>query len=88
MPLLDLSIFVDIDDGIALRRRILRDTIERGRSEASVIEQFKYTVLPANKKYIRPSAKAAQLQFSGNAAIDQSVACIMDQVQILRYGRQ
>ena len=59
--IIDLPIFVDIDDATALERRIQRDVIARGRTRESVIAQFQTTVQPATQKHIRPSASTAAL---------------------------
>lgn len=61
----DIRIFVELDDDIALKRRIKRDTQERGRSRESVITQYQSTVLPANQTYIRPSAANAHIKIAG-----------------------
>ncbi len=57
--LINLSIFLDVDQDICLSRRIQRDTKERGRTEKSVIKQYQSTVLPMYNKYITPSKKHA-----------------------------
>ncbi len=76
LPLVDLAVFVDIDDDIALARRIQRDVNERGRTPESVIAQFRTTVQPAIARYIRPSAAAATLKLDGAADLDGSIAAI------------
>ena len=45
-PLLDLSVFVELPDEECLARRVRRDQRERGRSLASVKEQYEQTVRP------------------------------------------
>lgn len=64
--LADLRIFVDLDDEIALQRRIVRDQRDRGRTIDSVVQQYRTTVQPANECYIRPSACMADIQLSGD----------------------
>ncbi|MBI5814027.1 MAG: uridine kinase [Nitrospinae bacterium] len=54
-PLLDFRLFVDADRDVRLKRRIARDTLERGRCEQSVIRQFNDTVEPGFEKYILPT---------------------------------
>jgi uridine kinase len=53
----DLKIFVDTDDDIRLLRRVTRDMKERGRSFASVQEQYLATVKPMHEAFVRPSKK-------------------------------
>ena len=79
--LIDLSIFIDIDDRTALTRRIKRDTVERGRTESSIRSQFEGTVLPACQKYIRPSMRAANLDFSGDTNLVQNVGKAREEIQ-------
>lgn len=52
--LLDLQIFVDADESIALDRRIKRDGLERGYPEEDVIFKWHNHVAPAYKKYLLP----------------------------------
>jgi len=52
--LLDHRIFMDVDEEIALNRRIKRDFIERGYNEDDVIYKWNNHVLPAYHKYLLP----------------------------------
>ncbi len=63
--LLDLSVYVDTPDEICLARRLTRDTIERGRTRDSVLEQYDATVRPMAFLHVRPSAMHASLQVPG-----------------------
>ena len=74
--LIDLAVFIDIPDDVALARRIQRDVIERGRTRESVIQQFETTVRPAAEKYIRPSAQFAHLQLTCHGDLTQNLAQI------------
>lgn len=47
-------IFVETNPDICLARRKERDVKERGRNEASVLEQWNKTVLPMAKKHLFP----------------------------------
>jgi uridine kinase len=58
---LDLRIFLDAPEGLRLARRLLRDTRERGRSEASVTAQWRSTVSPAHARYVEPARAVADL---------------------------
>ncbi len=84
LPLIDVGVFIDIDDDTALARRIQRDVEERGRTRESVVSQFRTTVQPAVERYIRPSAAAATLRFEGTADLRTSVAAIMTRLDELR----
>lgn len=71
--LADLKIFVQLDEKIALERRIRRDATERGRSAESVIEQFTKTVQPGNQRYVLPSASHAELILRGDIALSEQL---------------
>jgi uridine kinase len=58
---LDIKIFVDTDADIRLIRRIRRDLEERGRSFASVRDQYYATVRPMHIEYVEPSKRWADL---------------------------
>lgn len=57
----DTKVFIDADSDVRLQRRILRDTIERGRSLESVLEQFIKQVKPMHEKYVEPTKKYADI---------------------------
>ena len=57
----DTKVFIDADSDVRLKRRILRDTKERGRSLESVLEQFIKQVKPMHEKYVEPTKKYADI---------------------------
>lgn len=58
---LDIKIFVDTDADIRLIRRIRRDLEQRGRSFASVRDQYYATVRPMHIEHVEPSKRWADL---------------------------
>ena len=70
--LLDASIFVFAPDGICLERRIARDTIERGRTRESVLEQYALTVRPMAEAFVLPTRHFADLIVSGENPLEES----------------
>ena len=54
--LIDLAVFIDIDENLRLERRAQRDVRERGRDVDDVHRQFWATVAPMHDKFVRPSA--------------------------------
>lgn len=58
---MDIKIFVDTDADIRLMRRIRRDLEQRGRSFASVRDQYYATVRPMHLEYVEPSKRCADL---------------------------
>ena len=59
--LLDVKIFVDTDADIRILRRIRRDTQERGRSLANVMDQYESCVRPMHLEFVEPSKRWADL---------------------------
>lgn len=59
--LLDIKLFVDTDSDLRLFRRIRRDMEHRGRSFASIRDQYYRTVRPMHLQYVEPSKRWADL---------------------------
>ena len=59
--LLDFTIFLDVPEDERLKRRVLRDTSERGRDVADVNRQFAATVAPMHDEFVQPSKTRADL---------------------------
>lgn len=57
----DIRIFVDVADDVRFIRRLRRDTVERGRSVASVIDQYLTTVRPMHLEFVEPSKRYADV---------------------------
>ena len=66
--LMDLKLFIDLDDDMRLSRRIYRDIIARGRKMEDVIERYHKFVKPAFEKYIGPTRKYADIIIPRGAA--------------------
>lgn len=69
----DLTIFVDAPGLLRLRRRVARDTIERGRTPAAVVRQFTMSVAPAHLKYVEPTKASADLVLSNTTRMEPLV---------------
>jgi uridine kinase len=71
---MDIKVYVDTDADIRFIRRLKRDTQERGRSVASVIEQYERTVRPMHLQFVEPSKRYADIIIPeggfNNVAID------------------
>ncbi len=59
--LLDVKVFVDTDDDIRFIRRLSRDVAERGRTMASVIDQYQTTVKPMHLEFVEPAKRYADV---------------------------
>lgn len=81
------KVFVDLEDQPCLERRIYRDTRERGRTEESVVKQFRETVQPMANLYVRPTRQNADIVVPGDNDINLSVATVIDHVNRHAVGR-
>jgi uridine kinase len=70
--LLDIRVFVDTPDDIRFIRRLQRDIRERGRTTASVIDQFFATVRPMHMEFVEPSKRYADIIIPEGAQMDTS----------------
>ncbi|MXR35621.1 uridine kinase [Craterilacuibacter sinensis] len=59
--LMSLKIFVDTDGDVRFIRRLQRDIAERGRTMASVIEQYLGTVRPMHNQFVEPTKRFADV---------------------------
>ncbi|CAN6989652.1 unnamed protein product [Brassica oleracea var. botrytis] len=59
--LMNMKIFVDADADVRLARRIKRDTVEKGRDIATVLDQYSKFVKPAFEDFILPTKKYADI---------------------------
>lgn len=71
---LDLKVYVETPDEVCLRRRVERDTVERGRTTESVHWQYARTVRPMAAEYVWPQRHRADIVVSGQEPFDASVA--------------
>ena len=81
--LMDICVFVDTDVEKRLERRLERDSGERGRSSASVIQQFESTVLPMHNEFVEPSRAYADITISGGHQDSATVKQLAFRVQEL-----
>ncbi len=63
VPQFDMRIFRQCPEDVRLDRRIERDVMYRGRTEASVRRQFAATVKPMHDHFVAPSAQHADVIF-------------------------
>jgi uridine kinase len=63
---LDLKIFVEAQSHMKIKRRILRDNIERGYDLHDVLYRYEHHVMPTYKKFIEPSKDEADFVVPNN----------------------
>jgi uridine kinase len=66
----DFAIFVEAPASVRLSRRILRDTVERGRTAEPVRRQYARTVAPAHVRYVEPTRIHADLVLANTGRIE------------------
>jgi uridine kinase len=81
--MLDLKVFVVTEPAECLRRRLERDIAERGRTRASVMEQYDSTVWPMALEYVLPTRAFADLIVSGEEPIDHAVDQVLRRLSSL-----
>lgn len=74
--LLDLKIFIDAKDYIKVKRRIMRDKIERGYDLDDVLYRYEKHVMPTYEKYIEPFKHDADLIIPNNKGFDKALKII------------
>ncbi|MGI9624906.1 MAG: uridine kinase [Acidimicrobiales bacterium] len=80
--LLDLRVFVDVDDRTRTERRVRRDIEERGRTREFAIEQIERTVQPMYGEFVHPSIDRAHTVIDGTADSAMSAANILDELTV------
>lgn len=74
--LLDLKIFLDAEEEIALKRRLKRDLVERGYSEDDILYKWLNHVVPAYKEYLLPFKTDCHNIVSNNTQLAEDIISI------------
>jgi uridine kinase len=82
--LLDLKIFLHVDQDLRLIRRIRRDVEERGRTLSSVLDQYVATTKPMHEQFVEPVSQYADMVFSSSDEqhLGLAVQRIVEQITI------
>ena len=75
--LLDLKIFIDAQDKIKLKRRIIRDNEERGYDLQDVMYRWKYHVKPTYEEFIRPHKRSCDIVIPNNHHFEKGLQVIV-----------
>jgi len=84
--LLDLKIFIDAEDVIKLKRRIVRDAGERNYSLEDVLHRYEYHVLPSYKAYIEPFKEQAHLVINNHSSYGRAIEVLAAVIEIKSMG--
>lgn len=74
--LLDLKIFIDAKEYIKLKRRIVRDKVERGYDLDDVLYRYENHVMPTYEKFIEPFKNDADLIVPNNKNFERALDVI------------
>lgn len=80
---LNLKIFVDAHEDTKLKRRILRDTTERGIPVEQVVYQWENHVRPAYEKFLLPYKDGADIIINNNNHINEGIRILENHMRIL-----
>jgi uridine kinase len=77
---LDLKIFLETDEEIALKRRLKRDLEERGYSNDDVMYKWHNHVVPAYKEYLLPYRQTCNKIVINNTQVAEDIIRITDEI--------
>jgi uridine kinase len=75
--LLDLKVFIDAKDHIRLKRRIIRDSEERGYDLDDVLYRYDRHVIPTYEKYIEPYKQESDLIIPNNSEFNNALTILV-----------
>lgn len=78
--LIDLKIFIDTDEEIALQRRLKRDLLERGYPAEDVLYKWDNHVMPAYKDYLLPYKEQCDQVITNNTHIAEDIIKITNEI--------
>ncbi len=78
--LLDIRIFIDADEQVALQRRIKRDGLERGYPEEDVLYKWHNHVVPAYKTYLLPHKNTCDKVVINNVDVPEVIINITAEI--------
>jgi uridine kinase len=86
--LFDVKIYVDTDPDIRFIRRLERDIAERGRTSASVINQYLATVRPMHQEFVEPSKRYADVIIPEGGLNEVAMDMVVARIEALLRNHQ
>lgn len=86
--ILDLKLFLDVKETIALSRRIKRDRIERNYPLDDVLYRYEHHVLPTYEHYIKPFRDEADLIINNNSNFDMGLGAVIAYLKEILHQKQ
>lgn len=78
---LDLKVFIDAEEHIKLKRRIIRDRVERGYDLEDVLYRYEQHVAPTYHKYIEPFKSEADLVIPNNQSFKKGLEILTNHLK-------
>jgi uridine kinase len=78
--LLNLKIFIEADENIALARRLKRDLIERGYSRDDVMYKWVNHVMPAYQEFLLPYKDECDQVITNNTHEAEDIICVTEAI--------
>jgi uridine kinase len=78
--LLDMRIFIDTEEEVALQRRLKRDLLERGYSHDDVIYKWHNHVVPSYKDFLLPFRESSHRVITNNTQVADDMIAVTDEI--------
>lgn len=77
LDLIDLKVFIDAEEHVKLKRRIIRDKVERGYDLDDVLYRYEKHVVPTYEKFIKPFKSEADIIIPNNHDFKKGLAVLV-----------
>lgn len=77
---MDMKIFVEADEAVALERRLRRDLLERGYSNDDVMYKWIHHVVPAYNEYLLPYKNECHRIIINNTNTNENIQKVTDEI--------
>lgn len=78
--MLDMKIFIEADEEVAMERRMKRDLIERGYSRDDAMYKWVNHVLPAYKEFLLPYKDECDRVIANNSQVADDIIAVTKEI--------
>ena len=78
--LIDMKIFIDTEEEIALKRRLKRDLVERGYSEEDILYKWFNHVIPSYREYLLPYKNECHKVITNNTHVAEDIMRVAEEI--------
>jgi len=75
--LIDLKLFIEAQDHIRIKRRIMRDNKERGYDLEDVLYRYEYHVMPSYERFVKPIKNFADIVIPNNKNLENALEIVV-----------